>query len=82
MHLPDEDEAWEVRVFNLSRFGAGFISTEPLQLGTEMRLRIGRGPIRRARLIRIVACRESDAGTYAVGAEFIDIPSKELAKAS
>ncbi len=81
MHMPDEEEGWEVRVSDISRFGAGFISTEPLNPGSEFRLRIGMGPIKRARLIRIVACRESEPGTYSVGAEFIDTPARDLAKA-
>ena len=29
MHLPDDEEAWEVRVYSISRFGVGFTSTEP-----------------------------------------------------
>jgi hypothetical protein len=82
MHMPDDEEAWEVRVSNISRLGAGFISTEPLNPGGEFRLRIGRGPIKRSRLIRIVACREFEAGTFAVGAEFVDTPARDLAKAS
>jgi hypothetical protein len=81
MHMPDEEEGWEVLVFDVSRLGAGFISTQPLVVGTEHRLRIGLGPIKRARLIRIVACRESEPGTYAVGAEFADSPARELQRA-
>jgi hypothetical protein len=82
MHMPDEEEGWEVRVYDVSRLGAGFVSTQALELGSEHRLRIGRGPIKRARLIRIVACRESEPGTYAVGAEFADSPARELRQAS
>jgi hypothetical protein len=82
MHMPDEEEGWEVRVYDVSRFGAGFTSTEPLELGGEHRLRIGRGPIKRARLIRIVACRQSEGeNTFAVGAEFVDNPARDLARA-
>jgi hypothetical protein len=81
MHMPAEEEGWEVRIYDVSRLGAGFTSTEPLELGGQHRLRIGRGPIKRARLIRIVACRQSEAGTYAVGAEFVDTPARTLAKA-
>jgi hypothetical protein len=81
MHLPDEEEAWEVLVYNVSRLGAGFISTTSLPLGSEHRLRIGRGPMKRSRLIRIVACRQDEDGTFAVGAEFIDSPSHELSRA-
>jgi hypothetical protein len=81
LHLPDEEESWEVRVFNVSRLGIGFSSTEAIDLGTEHRIRIGRGPARRARLIRIVACRQSEPGIFAIGAEFIDSPAKDLARA-
>jgi hypothetical protein len=80
LHLPDEEQAWEVRVFNVSRLGIGFSSTEAIEAGTEHRIRIGRGPARRARLIRIVACRESERGIYSIGAEFIDSPAKDLAR--
>jgi hypothetical protein len=81
MLMPDEEQGWEVRVFNISRLGVGFISTEPLELGAEHRLRIGRGPMKRSRLIRIVACRQSESGTYAVGSEFVDSPARDLARA-
>jgi len=81
MHMPAEEEGWEVRVYNVSRLGAGFISTQQLEIGAQHRLRIGRGPIKRSRLIRVVACREFEAGTFAVGAEFADAPARELAKA-
>jgi hypothetical protein len=81
MHLPDDEEAWEVRVYDVSRFGVGFTSTEAFELGAEHRLRIGRGPSKRSRLIRIVACREGEPGTYAIGAEFVDMPARELSRA-
>lgn len=81
MHLPDDEEAWEVRVYNVSRLGVGFISTAALELGGEHRLRIGLGPSKRSRLIRVVACREAEPGTYAVGGEFVDTPGRELLRA-
>ena len=81
LHLPDDEQAWEVRVYDVSRFGVGFSSTQPLDLGGEHRIRIGRGPARRARLIRVAACRESEAGLFAIGAEFIDLGTKDLARA-
>ncbi len=81
LNLPDEEESWEVLVFNVSRLGIGFNSTEAFELGAEHRIRIGRGPARRARMIRIVACRESEPGLYSIGAEFIDSPAKDLARA-
>jgi hypothetical protein len=80
-HLPSDEEAWEVRIRNVSRFGVGFESTEKVRVGEEHRLRIGRGPMKRARIIRIVACRELSKGTFSVGAEFVDVTGKSLAKA-
>jgi len=80
-HTPSEDEAWEIRIQNLSRFGVGFTSTERMRLGEEHRIRIGRGPMKRARTIRVVACRETQKGSFSVGAEFIDHAAREFAKA-
>jgi hypothetical protein len=81
MHLPDDDEGWEVLVYDISRFGVGFDSTEPLEVGEQVRLRIGRGPIKRSRLIRVVVCRQSEDGTWNIGAEFIDSPARDIARA-
>jgi hypothetical protein len=81
LHLPAENEGWEVIVHNLSRFGVGFASTESLRLGEQHRLRIGRGPVKRARLIRVVACRQNDDRTWAIGAEFVNFSTKGLARA-
>jgi hypothetical protein len=80
-HVPDEEEAWEVRIHDLSRLGVGFTSTQSLSVGDEHRLRIGRGPMRRARLIRVVACRQTDNEVFVVGAEFVDSGTKTLARA-
>jgi hypothetical protein len=80
-HTPADEEAWEVLVHDVSRFGVGFTSTAPMRLGEEHRLRIGRGPMHRARPIKIVACRQNADGAYTVGAEFTDVGSKVLAKA-
>ncbi len=80
-HTPTDEEAWEVRIHDVSRFGVGFSSTEPMHLGDEHRLRIGRGPMKRARLIRIVACRRADSASYTVGAEFIDTANRPFSKA-
>jgi hypothetical protein len=71
-HTPADDEAWEVRIHDVSRLGVGFTSTEPMRVGEEHRLRIGRGPMKRARVIRVVACRQGQTGAYSVGAEFVD----------
>ncbi len=81
MHLPDEEEGWEVLVNNLSRFGVGFTTTEPMRVGEQHRLRIGRGPIKRARLIKVVVCRKDEDGNWAIGGEFVDMGTKGLARA-
>jgi hypothetical protein len=80
-HAPSDDEGWEVRIHNVSRFGIGFVSTERLRIGEEHRIRIGRGPMKRSRMIRIVACRESENDTYAIGGEFIDGENRPVARA-
>lgn len=86
-HAPSGDdteavEGWEVRIHDVSRFGVGFTSTEAMRVGEEHRLRIGRGPMKRARVIRVAACRQGENGTYSVGAEFVDtIPVDVTSKA-
>lgn len=69
--LHEESEPWEVRVSDISRHGVGFESTEKMQLGEQCRIRIGRGPMRLARRIRIVNCRAGSEGHYVIGGEFI-----------
>ncbi len=81
-HSPTDDEAWEVHIEDLSRFGIGFTSTERLRSGEEHRIRIGRGPMKRARAIRIVSCREARKGLFVIGAEFVGNSGREFAKAS
>ena len=81
-HAPTDDEAWEVHIEDLSRFGIGFTSTERLGIGETHQMRIGRGPMKRARAIRIASCREGKKGMFVIGAEFIGSAGSELAKAS
>lgn len=64
-------EPWEVRVSDISRHGVGFESTEKMTPGEECRIRIGRGPMRLARLIRVVSCRAGSGGHYVIGGEFV-----------
>ena len=82
MHLPDEDENWEVRIHDVSRLGVGFCTTEPLALASQHRLRIGRGPIRRARTVRIIFCRKLDKNSFSIGAEFVDASTRRLSRAA
>jgi len=80
-HQVDEQDAWEVRVTNLSRLGVGFMTTQQMCAGDQHRLRIGRGPMTRSRLIRVVVCRQGTEGDYAIGAEFVDHPAHTLSRA-
>ncbi len=66
-----ECEPWEVRVTDISRNGVGFESTQRLRVGDVHRVRIGRGPMRLARRIRIVNCRAGSNGHYSIGAHFV-----------
>ncbi len=86
--LPDEAVGWEVRVHDVSRLGVGFTTTERLDPGDRRRVRIGRGPVTRARAIRVVCCHASADGTFHCGAEFADAgiihpdrPARQLARA-
>jgi hypothetical protein len=80
-HGPAEEQGWEVRVLDVSRFGVGFISTAALETGSMHQLRIGRGPMHRARLVRVVVCRQEEGGAYCVGAEFLDSGHRPMSKA-
>jgi hypothetical protein len=85
--LPDEEFGWEVRVHDVSRLGVGFVTTEPLAPGDRRRVVIGRGPVTRAKPVRVIVCRPAGDGTFHVGAEFTDHsathdrPVRQLAKA-
>jgi hypothetical protein len=73
--IPDlagpDAEPWEVRVSDISRNGVGFESTQKMDEGEICRIRIGRGPMRLARRIRIVNCRAGALGHYLIGGEFM-----------
>jgi hypothetical protein len=64
-------EPWEVRVNDISRHGVGFESTERMDRGALCRIRIGRGPMRLARQIRVIDCRPGPDGHYLIGGEFV-----------
>jgi hypothetical protein len=68
-----DSEAWEVRVQDISRQGVGFESTQKMSPGEECRIRIGRGPMRLARRIKIVNCRAGADGHYVIGGEFVPV---------
>src|SRR3954469_4598922 len=71
--LGDDDyaPAREIMVIDVSRFGAGFLSETQLDPGFVCRLRIGFGPRRLARRLRVANCRQNADGTYQVGGEFV-----------
>lgn len=71
--IPNHDatpEPWEVRMRDLSRLGVGFDSGVPLASGEVLRIRVGHGPMKLARPIRIVNCFEQHDRSYAIGGEF------------
>ena len=75
--IPDDaqrdlgSDPWEVKVNDISRGGVGFESTERMPRGALCRIRIGRGPMRLARQIRVVDCRPGPDGHYVIGGEFV-----------
>lgn len=77
-----ESEPWEVRVSDISRDGVGFESTERMNRGALCRIRIGRGPMRLARRIRVVDCRPGPDGHYVIGGEFVHVPTTTAAPTS
>lgn len=81
-HGPTEEQGWEVLVHDVSRLGVGFETSEPLRAGTEQQIRIGRGPLSRARQIRVVCCRPTQFETFAVGAEFVHAVERAVPRAA
>ena len=65
------NDPWEVRVVNVSRHGVGFESSEKMRDGEECRIRIGRGPLKLARRIRVVRCRPGHENIFNIGGEFL-----------
>jgi hypothetical protein len=71
--LGDDDHApsREIIVIDVSRLGVGFICDTQLDVGMHCRLRMGFGPRRLARRIKIANCRNADQGGFMIGAEFV-----------
>jgi hypothetical protein len=71
--LGDDDHApaREIVVSDVSRLGAGFVADTELQVGFVCRLRIGFGPRRLARRMKVNYCRKKEDGTFAIGGEFV-----------
>jgi len=63
--------AHEITVIDVSRLGVGFRHDGPLEIGSICRVRVGFGPRRLARRLKVVACRaEADTGRFIIGGEF------------
>ncbi len=71
--LGDDDHApaREILVVDVSRLGVGFISETQLEQGFVCRIRIGFGPRRLARRLKVSNCRANENGTFLVGGEFV-----------
>ena len=63
-------EPWEVRVHDVSRHGVGFTTSEHMKLGEMCRIRIGHGPMRLARRMRVINCVPDGQNHFRIGAEF------------
>ena len=71
--LGDDDHApaREILVVDVSRLGVGFHSETQMDTGFICRIRIGFGPRRLARRLKISNCRQNDDGTFSIGGEFV-----------
>jgi hypothetical protein len=71
--LGDDDHApaREILVVDVSRLGVGFLSETKLEEGFICRIRIGFGPRRLARRLKVANSRPNEDGTFTVGGEFI-----------
>jgi hypothetical protein len=71
--LGDDDHApaREILVVDVSRLGVGFVSETKLDEGFVCRVRIGFGPRRLARRLKISNCRKNEQGTFVIGGEFV-----------
>jgi hypothetical protein len=63
-------EPWEVRIHDISRLGVGFVSSDAMSVGQVCRLRIGHGPMRLARRVRVVSCKPEANNHFRIGSEF------------
>ena len=71
--LGDDDHApaREILVVDVSRLGVGFISDTKLDEGFVCRIRIGFGPRRLARRLKIANSRANEDGTFTLGGQFV-----------
>lgn len=72
--FPSDDpheRAQAVIITDISKLGVGFIYASELKSGQICKVRVGLGPRRLARRIRIASSRTNPDGTFTVGGEFI-----------
>ena len=71
--LGDDDHAppREIMVVDVSRLGVGFVADTQLEAGFVCRVRIGFGPRRLARRLKVRSCRANEDGTFTLGGEFV-----------
>jgi hypothetical protein len=72
--FPSDDpheRAQAVVITNLNKLGVGFIYSTELPKGQICKVRVGLGPRRLARRLRIAASRQNDDAPFTVGGEFI-----------
>ena len=58
-------------ITDLSKLGVGFLYGTELVPGTICKIRVGLGPRRLAKRLRIASSRSNEDGSYTVGGEFI-----------
>ena len=72
--FPSDDpheRAQAVIITDISKLGVGFIYANELATGTICKVRVGLGPRRLARRVRVASSRRNEDSTYTVGALFI-----------
>lgn len=74
----DLSDPWEVRIDNVSRHGVGFETSQKMNAGDLVRIRVGRGPMHLAKRLRVVSCRGTNRGTFMVGGEFLEDPRGDV----
>ncbi len=81
-HGAADEDGWEVLVRDVSRLGIGFESSDAMAVGSTHQIRIGRGPLSRARTIRVVCCRPTEFDTFGIGAEFVQVAERPMPRAA
>ena len=66
----DPKDGIDVKSINLSRHGVGFLSKQPVAVGTFYILMMGMGEQQMVSEIRVASCRADDKQQFEIGAEF------------